>query len=193
MRILNNTIDLKAQIYSVIKKLDFFLKKARLLIGFIKRINRKCYICFLILVVPLESFSETKEYLNFYRGIYTRITPIHEMLEYLGAPNAILGIRDDIFYIYDGIEIAALKSTGRVDSVAVFDKSYIDPNGLSIGSSIPDLVQALEEKDPVMPRDNVSIYFDSITGIYYLFDEARLVERILLVGRQHSTFNRRTN
>ena len=70
------------------------------------------YFCPLILFISLEAFSETREYLNRYQELYAGITPIHEMLDYLGAPKEITGSRDDIHYSFQNLKVTALILAG---------------------------------------------------------------------------------
>ena len=178
MRALKNVINMN--IFGTIEKLDISQRVVRLLSIFFRKINCKCYLLPLILIVSLEAFSEERKYLNHYRELYTGVTPIHEMLEYLGEPDEITGSKDNIHYLYHNLQVTALKSTGKIDSITIYDRSYIDPNGMSIGSNVLDLIKAIREKTGIEAGDDVSGYWDTNKGIIYWFDEFGLVDKIIL-------------
>lgn len=54
---------------------------------------------------------------------------------------------------------------------------------MSLGSSIPDLMQVIGESGGVEAGDAISIYFDPKTGITYSFDEIGLVYKIVLESK----------
>lgn len=179
MKTLKKFISAKVQIFSVVGKVNIFLEVARIMSIFFRKISYRCYLLPLILLVSLESYAETREYLNRYRELYTGVTPIYEMLEYLGDPDEIIGSKDNVHYFYQNLYVTALKSTGRIDSITIIDRSYIDPNGMSISSHVLELMEVVGEKKEIRPTD-VSEYWDTNKGIIYKFNQFGLVAEIVL-------------
>jgi hypothetical protein len=79
------------------------------------------------------ALADVKIFEHTYRNIEVGVTPIHEVLEQLGKPNKITEHNDNIHYLFSGMKVTALKSTGKVSTIAINKQSYVDSNGIGVG------------------------------------------------------------
>ena len=129
---------------------------------------------FLLLLFSSLSFAEVRTYDNSYNDIRVGVTPIHEVLEKFGKPKKITEYNDNIHYLFSGVKVTALKSTGKVSTISIFQKSYVDPNGVQMGIT----KEKLESKFGV--RIGREYFSDTANGIIYWLRGNR-VNKIVLV------------
>lgn len=140
------------------------------------------------LLFSIKVFADNREYENNYYALHVGVTPIHEMLEYLGSPIQMSHLGDNIHYFYEEVKVTALKSSGRVSKIAIFDENYTDPKGMRIGSTIGEWANALypgqySKSSPhffesLSPKANFA-QGDSSTGIVYWFRDGRIKAIVL--------------
>lgn len=130
-------------------------------------------IILILLFYSSSALSEVKIYDNSYKNIHVGITPIHEVLETFGKPKKITEYKNNINYLFPGVKITALKNTGRVSTISIFNKSYTDPNGVKVGFGTNRLESIFRVK---ITRE----YFaDKTKGIIYWLRKGR-VNKIVL-------------
>ncbi len=129
-----------------------------------------------LLVCSSFAFADVKIYENTYRNIEVGFTPIHEVLERFGKPKKITEYNDNIHYQYSGVKVTALKSTGKVSTISIHNKSYVDSNGIGVGFT----KVKLESKFGV--KINKDYFSDKNKGIIYWLNNNR-VRKIVLVRK----------
>ncbi|MEJ2406096.1 MAG: hypothetical protein P8171_17700 [Candidatus Thiodiazotropha sp.] len=133
-------------------------------------------IIIVLLLWSTSAFADVKIYEHTYRNIEVGFTPIHEVLERFGKPIKITEYDDNIHYLFSGVKVTALKSTGKVSTIAIHKKSYVDSNGIGVGF---DKVK-LESKFRVKIKNNY--FVDETDGIVYWLKDNR-VQKIVLVRK----------
>ncbi len=107
----------------------------------------KKFILIAFLLITQNCFSsETIDYKTEYKGLIVGQSTIHEMLEIFGKPIKITTFNKNIHYQFKDHKITAYMHTGRIHAISIFDKNYVDINGMKIGFSRMALEASLDKK-----------------------------------------------
>jgi hypothetical protein len=128
----------------------------------------------ILLIFSSFASAEVKVYENTYENIRVGVTPIHELLDRFGKPTKITEYNNNIHYQFSGVKVTALKNTGRVSTISINKRSYVDSNGIKMGAT----KAKLESKFGL--KINKNFYADQTKGIVYWLKNDR-VEKIVLV------------
>ncbi len=123
--------------------------------------------------------NEIIEYHNEYKGLIVTKSTLTDAISVLGNPVKMGQVSKTVRYRFKGVDITAYSDTGLINSIIIYDKLYVDDNGISVGNNFDSVKQLPEIKILT------TTIFDPKNGIVYWFNENR-VTKIVLVGRAQS-------
>jgi len=91
-----------------------------------------------------------------------------------GPPQEKISYSNNVKYIYSDFHVSIQDETAKINTITIFDKNYIDLNGIRIGTSKSQLQATLKRK---ITRKYVT---DRKRGIVYWISQNK-VKKIVLV------------
>lgn len=144
------------------------------------KINLPKILLSLMMLFSTEAFSDDyKEYENNYYALYLGVTPIHEMLDYLGPPIKITSNNDKIAYAYEDLFVFARKSTGKITRISICDEDYEDKNGMRVGYAESYLREAIKIDETRTDSVGRQYAMDLANGIAYWIVDDRIKKIVL--------------
>lgn len=121
--------------------------------------------------------QETTDYHNEYKGLVVLASTMDDAISTLGNPiRKISQFKNTARYLFKDVDISVYSDRGLINSIIIYDKSYRDKNGISVGDEF-EIVKHLPDIKLVK-----STITDTRNGIIYWFDNNR-VTQIVLTGK----------
>ncbi|WP_261844480.1 hypothetical protein [Aliamphritea ceti] len=126
-----------------------------------------------LLMTFYASAAQIITYDTKYKGLQVGRATIADVISVLGEPQGKKANSNNVKYIFDGVHITIQDSTGRINTIIIYDRRYVDENGLRVGAYKQDVEYALNK------RISSPAITDHKNGIVYWFKKNR-VSRIVL-------------
>ena len=139
-----------------------------------------------LVVVMIYTFSsnvisdETVSYNSSYKGLKVRISTYQDMINIFGPPIKSTSVK----YYYPGVHVTINNKTNTINTIIIFDLSFVDVNGVSVGDEKVSVERALYERinENEILEMHGNIVVDKHNGIIYWFKQNK-VEKIVLAAK----------
>lgn len=108
-----------------------------------------------------------------YKGVTPGISTIDDALRLLGKPVAKVISDERIVCKYRYVQVNILKKTNKVMFILIYDPTFRDVNGFSLGSSYAQIYEKLKIEA------NGNTVADLENGIGYIFSDEGVVQQIV--------------
>ncbi|MFA6010216.1 MAG: tetratricopeptide repeat protein [Desulfobacteraceae bacterium] len=103
--------------------------------------------CFIDLLWTTKAMAEeVRTYKSVYRGVEVGRTAHDDVVQVLGEPRNRSTQAGYIKLYYQDVDITVNNNTGKVNSIIIYDPSYLDSNGIRVGSSRELILSRVDEK-----------------------------------------------
>ncbi len=127
----------------------------------------------LFLLLANSVSAELFIYEHEYFGILTGMSSQDDVTAALGEPLRKSRSSNDVKFHYSDFQVTLQNDTGKVNTIIIFDREYLDQTGIRVGFSTTVLEAVFKAK----VTDNYLI--DPDKGIIYWFDKGRVSKIVL--------------
>ncbi|MBN3563189.1 hypothetical protein [Aliamphritea spongicola] len=108
-----------------------------------------------------------------YKGLQVGKATIADVISLLGSPHGKKANINNVRYFFDGVHITIQDSTGRINTIIIYDRQYVDANGIRVGEYKQNVEYALNK------RIRNRAVADLKNGITYWFENNRVSQIVL--------------
>ncbi|WP_271273757.1 hypothetical protein [Aliamphritea hakodatensis] len=130
-------------------------------------------LCVSLLMAFYASSAQIITYDTRYKGLQVGKATIADVISVLGSPHGKKANSNNVRYYFDGVHVTIQDSTGRINTIIIYDRMYVDANGIRVGEFKRDVEYVLKK------RIQAPAVSDLKNGIIYWFKGGRVSSIVL--------------
>jgi hypothetical protein len=103
---------------------------------------------FILCLFFISSFTcaDIRTFSNSYKGLQVGISTYLDVVNLFGVPHEKKLSSNNVKYIYSNFHVTIQDATARINTIIIFDESFVDSNKVNVGMSVELLEARLNRK-----------------------------------------------